>query len=65
MKEVDKQIAKIRIYLHYKLTQSALRIEMGRKGYPVLTFEEFCNKPIDPWTGTTKLYEWKWKFPNI
>ena len=63
MEKHYKQLDKLSIYMHYWITNRVLQ-EIAVT-YPIMSFEDFCNKPHDPWTGETKLNEWEWKFPHI
>ena len=65
MKDIENRLNNLSIYIHYIIIQSYLTKSCNRQFYEVLSFEDFCNKPCDPQTSTTKLYEWNWKFPNI
>ena len=50
------ELEKLRAYMDYWIKEQGYHLPMS--------FDDFCNKPNDPWTGTTKLYEWCWKFPK-
>jgi hypothetical protein len=52
----QKALDNLRIYMHYYI------IAIAHPCYSPMTFEDFCWKPHDPWTGQTKLQEWSWKF---
>lgn len=58
--DYEKDLYKLEVYMHYFVTSRSLELAYGT--YPTLSYEEFFTKPIDPWTGTTKYYEWCWKF---
>ena len=60
MDKYYRQLDRLELYMHYFIIARAG--ELAYNTYPAMSIEDFYNKPCDPWTGTTKAYEWQWKF---